>query len=203
MSAKADLVLVGGGGHCHACIDVVELAGHWHIAGVLDRELAVGTEVLGYPVLGDDERIEELAAKGCAFLIALGQIRTASVRQSLYQRIVAARGRLVTVVSPLAYVSRHARLGVGTIVMHHAVVNACAEIGANTIINTRALVEHDARIGDHCHIATAAVVNGGAEVGTASFVGSQAVLFQGAVVAPGSVVGAGTVVRPLRPGAAV
>ena len=59
-----------------------------------------------------------------------------------------------TVVSPRAYLSRHARVGGGTTVMHEAIVNCSAEIGENCIINTKALVEHDAKVGNHTHIAT-------------------------------------------------
>lgn len=201
MNRAVDLVLVGGGGHCRSCIDVIEQQAEYCLLGVLDHALDVGDSVLGYPVLGGDDRIAALAADGCAFLVTVGQIKTAAIRRALYQKIAAASGRFATVVSPLAYVSRHARIGPGSIVMHHAVVNACAEVGANVIVNSRALIEHDARIGDHCHIATAAVVNGGAVVGTASFIGSQSVLFQGATVAHDSVVGAGSVVRAARSGA--
>jgi len=80
--------------------------------------------------------------------------------------------RLV-IVSPRAHVSKHAKVGAGTIVMHGAVVNAGAVVGRNCIINSQALVEHDAVIADHCHVATAAAINSGVHIGAGTFIGSN------------------------------
>ena len=83
-----------------------------------------------------------------------------------------------TVISPLAYVSKHAFVGPGTVVMHGVIINAGATVGSNCIINTNAHIEHDAVIGDHCHIATGAIVNGGVRWELVDFVGSGAVIKQ-------------------------
>ena len=195
MTGSNALVLVGGGGHCRSCIDVVEAAGEWRIAAILDVANRVGERVLGHAVAGTDAEIDRYAAEGMAFLVTVGQIKSADVRISLYERIRAAGGRLPTIVSPHAYVSPHGKLGAGTIVMHRAVVNAGAIVGDNVIINTMALVEHDARVGNHCHVSTAAVVNGEAIIGERSFVGSNAIVHQCARVPDGSVVPAGAVFR--------
>lgn len=48
------LLLIGGGGHCHACIDVIETAGGYAITGVIQPKSAGQAPVLGYPVLGDE-----------------------------------------------------------------------------------------------------------------------------------------------------
>jgi sugar O-acyltransferase (sialic acid O-acetyltransferase NeuD family) len=189
------LILLGGGGHCKACIDVIESQGAWEIAGILDPALDQGAYILDYPVLGSDDQLSRFVASDTDFLVTVGQIKTAAVRFALYQRILEAGGTLATIVSPQAYVSRHATIGTGSIVMHRAIVNASAVVGINSIINTAALVEHDAIIGDHSHIATASVINGGAHVGARSFVGSNATLHQGAVVADNAVIAAGSVVK--------
>lgn len=192
---KQLLVLIGGGGHCKACIDVIEATGEWDILGILDLPEKVGGKVLGYPVIGTDGDVRKFVAEGASFLVSIGQIRTAEPRSRAYDRVKAANGKLATIASPLAYVSPSAVLGDGTIVMHRALVNASAAIGDNVIINTMALVEHDAVVGDHCHISTAAVVNGGAKVGAGSFVGSNAVVVQGAEVPGSTFVPAGALYR--------
>ena len=69
-----DLVLIGGGGHCKSCIDVIENTKKYQIIGILDTELAVGSRLLGYEVLGDDSIIQILAKKRVEFLITIGQI---------------------------------------------------------------------------------------------------------------------------------
>lgn len=192
---KEPLVLIGGGGHCKACIDVIEATGKWSILGILDREERVGEEVLGYRIVGTDEQIRQLAADGVHFLVSIGQIRDVAPRRRAYECVKSANGKFATIISPLAYVSPSAVVGDGTIVMHRALVNASAVIGDNVIINTMALVEHDATVGKHCHVSTAAIVNGGAAIGAGSFIGSNAVIIQGAAVPDNDFVLAGTLYR--------
>ena len=185
---KEPLVLIGGGGHCRACIDVIEASRSWEIIGILDKQESAGSSVLGYPVLGTDAEIPRLAATGIWFLVAVGQLRSAEIRCRIYDCILGVGGRLATVVSPHAYVSPTATLGRGTIVMHRALVNSAARVGNNVIINTMALLEHDAQVGDHCHISTSSVINGSAVVGEGCFVGSNAVVVQSATIPANSFV---------------
>jgi len=169
------LILLGGGGHCKSCIDVIEQEGRYEIAGILDQEELVGQRVLGYEIIGSDDNIEKYVRQGYTFLITVGQIKTSNIRRKLFDLLNAHGAKIATIISPRAYVSRHAKLGKGTIIMHDALVNADASIGMNCIINSKALIEHDAIIEDFCHISTAAVVNGGVLVKEGSFFGSNAV----------------------------
>lgn len=187
------LVLIGGGGHCKSCIEVVESAGEYEIAGILDKENM--QPVLGYPVIGTDDNIPELIRQGFSFLITVGQIESAAIRIKLYQQLKSLNASLATIVASSAAVSKHAKLGSGTIVMHHAFVNAAAVIGENTIINTGALIEHDAKTGNHCHISTHAVVNGDCILGDEVFIGSNAVLRNGISICNKTVIGAGAIIH--------
>jgi UDP-3-O-[3-hydroxymyristoyl] glucosamine N-acyltransferase len=110
-----------------------------------------------------------------SFLITIGSIGPPLKRIKLYNLLKSLGGEFATVTAPTALISKHAKIGLGTIVMNHAVVNASAVIGDNCIINTKALIEHDAIIGNHCHISTGAIINGGVEVGEATFFGSGVV----------------------------
>jgi acetyltransferase-like isoleucine patch superfamily enzyme len=38
------LILIGGGGHCRSCIDVIETTDEWQIKGILDQSEKIGTE---------------------------------------------------------------------------------------------------------------------------------------------------------------
>lgn len=189
------LILVGGGGHCRSCIDVIEQHGGFCIAGILDLPKTLGTRVLGYPVIGDDDLIEPLAAEQHGFLVTLGQIKSPDKRIALYERIKRCGGILPSIVSPLAHLSRHAEIGEGTIVMHGALINAGARVGRNCIINSKTLVEHDVLVGDHCHLSTACVINGAVTVGEGSFLGSGVVTHESIEIGVRSVVGAGVRVR--------
>ncbi len=174
---RPQLLLIGGGGHCAACIDVIELEGKFQIGGVVDVNPDAG-QMLGYPVLGGDDRLGELRAQYSHALITIGQIKSTSARIRLWERLESLGYVLPTIFSPRAYVAKSATVGAGTIVMHDALINANAKVGRNCIINTKALIEHDSVVGDNCHISTAAVINGGVVVGQGTFVGSNAVTKQ-------------------------
>ena len=193
------VVLLGGGGHCRSVIDVIEQAGIYSILGVLEKEGVSCSNLLGYPLLGSDHDLPAFIEQNCAVVITIGQIKTAGPREQLYRYAKEAGAEMPTVVSPRAYLSRHARIAEGTTVMHEAIVNCSAEIGENCIINTKALVEHDVKIGNHTHVATGAFVNGGAQIGQRCFIGSGAVIHNDIDIGDGCLVGAGTTVRTNLP----
>lgn len=117
------LILIGGGGHCISCIDVIESAKIFKIEGILDREEYIGNSVLGYPIIGTDAEIENLVAQGNHFLITIGQLTAPSVRVKLYQLLSGLNANMPHIISKLSYVSEHAEILDGTIIMHHAMVN--------------------------------------------------------------------------------
>ena len=172
------LVLIGGGGHCRACIDVIESTGSYQIIGILDGALANDEIISGYPCIGDDTNISEFANLDCQFLICIGQIYSSKIREKIFALIKKFNGKLATVVSPRAWIAKSAVVGEGSIVMHDALINSHAVIGINCIINTKSLIEHDVLVSDHCHVSTGAIINGGAKIGKSCFIGSGAVLIQ-------------------------
>jgi sugar O-acyltransferase (sialic acid O-acetyltransferase NeuD family) len=188
------ILLIGGGGHCRAAIDVIEAGACFHIRGIVQLK-ADGTEpVLGYPILGEDADLSALLVETPQALVTVGQIETSTVRLRLFEQLKARNATMPLIVSPRAYVSCHARVREGTLVMHGAIVNAGAQIGVNNIVNSLALVEHDAEIGNHCHVSTGARINGGVMVEDGCFIGSGAVLREKVRIGANSVVGAGCVV---------
>lgn len=130
--------------------------------------------LFGYPILGGDDELREVRSSCDYALITVGQIKTPSIRARLFGCAKSLGFVLPTIISPRAYVSKHASIGEGTIIMHDALVNSRAIIGRNCIINTKALVEHDGVVEDNCHISTAAIINGGTLVRQGTFVGSNA-----------------------------
>ena len=193
--SKPGLILIGAGGHAHACIDVIEQHGGYQIAGLIGMPDELHDDHFGNAVIGADANLSELAKTITYALITLGQIKTPAYRARLYQQVVALGFQLPTIIAPSAYVSRHASIGAGTIVMHGAFVNAGARVGENCIINTRALIEHDVTVADHCHISTASIINGNATIGSGCFVGSGSIIREGVSLGQGCLVGMGLAVR--------
>ena len=184
------LLLVGGGGHCKACIDVIETT-DFEVAGIIDKKKG---KVLNYEVIGNDDSLENMIQEGYSFLVTVGQIKDAAPRVQLFEKIKRLNGKLATVIASSARVSKNSTIGEGTIIMHQSLVNSAAKVGSNCIINNKALIEHDCTIDDHTHISTAAVVNGDCMIGKRVFVGSNSVIAQGVQIADDVVIGAGSVV---------
>ena len=188
------LLLIGGGGHCRSCIDVIEVTQHYVIAGIVAREAEAGSTVLSYPILGDDDDLPHLLKEYPAALITVGQIKSAESRMRLFERLKSLGAELPSVVSSHAHVSRHALLAEGTVVMHGAIINASACVGENCIINSQALIEHDSVVEAHCHISTGAKLNGNVYVERGCFIGSGSIVREGVRIGFRSLIPAGSVV---------
>jgi len=185
------ILLIGAGGHARACIDVLEQQGRFTVAGLVGRSEELGMRVLSYPVLGTDADLSRLLRDCAVALVAVGQLKTPVPRMRLFELLVDYGCELPVIVSPRAYVSRHAVVGAGSIVMHGATVNAGASVGRNCIINSHSLIEHDCVIGDHCHVATAAAINSGVRIGDATFIGSNSTVRQLVQIGERCVIGMG------------
>ncbi len=194
------LILIGGGGHCKSVIEVAESIGRT-IQGILDVPSEVGKQVLGYPIIDTDAAIPDFV-NTCEFVVTVGFIKNPVLRTELFNKVIEAGGTLATLVASTAYVSRHAKIGKGTVVMHHVFVNAGAEVGDNVILNTFCNIEHNAYVGHQCHVSTGVMVNGDCKIGNNCFIGSQSVLANGISICDDVLVGAGSLVRKsiIKPG---
>ena len=188
---RESILLVGAGGHARACIDAIEQEGRFVVKGLVGLSHEVGSQILNYPVLGTDEDLPILLHDCVNASITIGQIKTAEPRIRLFDLMQDHGYEFPIIVSSNAYVSPHAKLGAGTIVMHGAIINAGAIVGKNCIINSRSLVEHDVVIADHCHIATAAAINSGVCIGTGTFIGSNSSVRQCVNIGERCVIGMG------------
>jgi sugar O-acyltransferase (sialic acid O-acetyltransferase NeuD family) len=191
---KKNIVLIGGGGHCISVIDIIENGTDFNILGILDSNVKE-SNILDYKILGDDNLIPELVNENTYFLITVGQIENYSTRKNIARTLTENNAKLATVISSIAYVSKHACIEEGSVIMNHAVVNAKSKIGKNCIINTMSNIEHGVLIGDFCHISTCAVVNGDSIIGKGSFIGSNATISNNIIIRENSIISAGKFIK--------
>ena len=189
-----NIILIGGGGHCKSVIDVIEQEGRFEIVGIVDKPKLLGSNVLGYSVIGSDFDLDSLAKRYQYALITVGQIKSPLLRIKLFELAVKSGFILPTVVSPRAYLSKHAMVDKGSIIMHDALINANAKVGENCIINSKALIEHDVIIENHCHISTGSIINGGTVVELGCFIGSGVITKESIIIKQNSFIKAGTIV---------
>jgi sugar O-acyltransferase (sialic acid O-acetyltransferase NeuD family) len=191
---KIPLLLIGGGGHALSLIDVIESTDDFEVAGIVEAVDGVSTELVGYQVIGFDDELELLLNQTPNCIIAVGQIKSASVRATLFDSALQAGANFPQIISPRTRIASSVQIGKGACVMHDCVLSHLVEIGDNTIVNNKALIEHETIIGKHCHISTGAIVNGGVQILDGCFVGSGAIIAEGILVTHNVVIGAGTVV---------
>ena len=196
-------LIVAAGGHAAVLIDTMRRCRSVEPDCLLDSDRTRWqTELYGVPILGGDEMLARMHARGVAkFAIGLGRTGAADHRRNLFEKARAAGLEPITIVDPSAVVSERAALADGTQIFAKAVVNIGSRIGANTVINTGTIVEHDCDIGDHVFVAPGAVLAGGVHVGHQAFIGMGAVVLPGLSIGEGAVVGAGAVVRETVPAA--
>lgn len=189
---KKQIILVGGGGHAKACIDVIESDSTWHVKGYLDVKQTL-SDSYGLDYLGCDLEALKFIHEA-QFLISIGQLGHSSIREKLFNELKKINAEFAIVKANNAIVSKNSIIKNGTIVMHGAILQADTFVGENCIINDRVLIEHNSIIGNHCHISTGAIINGQVRVGNGVFIGSGAVLRNGITIGDNCVIGMGAIV---------
>ena len=184
------VLILGAGGHAKVVIELLRASGQ-AVAGLIDVD-ATPREVLGVPVIGDDDNLEGLRRSGLELaFVALGDN---ALRYRLGRRLATFDFRLVNAISPAAIVSPSAQIGVGVAMMGGVVVNADTRIADLAIVNTGARIDHDCVLGEACHIAPGAVLTGDVHVDRLAFLGAACSVIPGMRIGESAVVGAGACV---------
>jgi sugar O-acyltransferase (sialic acid O-acetyltransferase NeuD family) len=188
-----NIILIGAGGHCKACIDVIEKEKKYKIIGLTDSKKK--NFVLNYKILGSDNELNNFHNIAKYALVTVGQIKDYSLRKDLFDMAVKANFVMPFIISPLSYVSKHSLIKEGSIVMHRCIVNSQSMIGRNSIINTGAIIEHDVSIGNNCHVSTGVIINGGVKVGDNTFIGSGTTIKNNVSIGENCIIGMKKVIK--------
>ena len=186
------LVLIGNGGHCKSCIDIIESTNKYRIKGIIVHPNDSSDTFMNYKVLGNDNDIGRYFIKNDYALICIGQIKSPEKRINIFNLLNKNKIPMATIKSKYSIVSRYSNIGYGSIVMHNVIINASSEIGHNCILNTNSLIEHDVTIGNHCHISTGVIINGGVNIGDCYF--SGCIIKEGVRIGKRAIISAGKIV---------
>lgn len=186
--AASSLLLFGAGGHARVVADAALMSQAWSRVLASDRDPArcMGELLPGVPVLA----VSDAGRMDAVVHLAIGS-HAAREREAAFW----GHDRLVTVVHPLAVLSRFASLEAGCFLAAGAIVGPGARVGLATIVNHGAVVDHDVQVGAFSHIAPNASLGGGVSIGRRVLVGAGAVVLSGLKVVDDVVIGAGAVVR--------
>jgi sugar O-acyltransferase (sialic acid O-acetyltransferase NeuD family) len=182
---KLPILVFGSSGHASVVIDSIERQESYEIAGLVDSFKPAGAMILGYPVLGTEAELAEIARDRKVFGIVI------AVGDNWRRAQVAARIRAA---APELQVARGVEICAGSVVMAGAVINCNVRIGPCCIVNTKASVDHDSSLEEFSSVAPGGTLAGNVHVGAYTAVCLQAAVAERCSIGAHSVVGAGSVV---------
>ena len=187
-----EIILIGGGGHCLSCLDVINNQKIFKVKGIVDKQI---NKNIPYKLIGQDNNLADLRKKYSYAFITIGQIKNSTVRENIFQKLKLFKFKIPNFYSKYSYISKTANILEGSIILHKAVLNAYCSIGSNSIINTSAIIEHEVKIGNNCHISTNTVLNGSVQIGDNCFIGSNSIIREGIKIGKNSIIGAGMIIK--------
>jgi sugar O-acyltransferase (sialic acid O-acetyltransferase NeuD family) len=187
------VVILGASGNALDILDIIDALGApWEAVGVLDDRLEKGSEFGGLPVLGQLAEAGSLA--DVVFVNGIASERTHRHKLAIIAGTGLDAARFVTLIHPLAAVSRRAAIGHGSCIGPGCAVSGQVEIGAHAWLGSHAVIGHDCVLGAGATAAPSATLAGGVTLGPQAYVGSGAVLRPGITVGAGALIGMGAVV---------
>ena len=146
----------------------------------------------GVPVIGSIGEMEKFFPEFQMLLVTIGNN---GLREKLYKRAFSIGFVFPNIIQPSAYISPHAHIGSGCVILNHAVIQNNARCGRGCIINPGAELHQDSTIGNYCLIYTNSVVRSLARVGDRVSIGSTSTVSTSAVVPADTVIGDGEVFK--------
>ena len=189
------VLVVGGGNQGRQVIDAISTRDEHQVVGVLDGNLALGTDVAGAPVVGSTAELPACAeAVGAdAFVVAIGDN---AARGDLLERVVAVAPTLqcASAVHAAAVVARDAVVGAGAILLAGSVIGNGSVVGRGVLLGTASSIDHDCVLDDYVSLAPGAHTAGTVRIGRATALGVGASVIHQVTIGADTVVGAGAVV---------
>lgn len=188
---KRGLIVIGAGGHGRAVADAAESSGQWEEIVFLDDRYPELVIPESWPIVG---KIADAGTMLQSFPDAVVGIGNNITRLAVLKNLATLGFHLPVIAHPAAAISRHASIGMGTVVLAQATVNVAAKVGMGCIVNTAVVVEHDCVLGAGVHLSPGAGLAGGAVVGEGSWIGMNASVKNHIVIGRHVVVGLGAAV---------
>jgi sugar O-acyltransferase (sialic acid O-acetyltransferase NeuD family) len=196
VSAAQPLLVFGTGGFAREAewlAECVHSAGEKSpVAAFVDREGSgfLGQKLHGLPVLTLAEAARRHAK--ASFVVGIGDPR---IRAQIAAEAVAAGLAPVALVHPTVAISRHVRLGEGSLICAGSILTCDIALGQHVHINLDCTIGHDVTIGDFVTVSPGVHVSGNVQIGDFASIGTGAAIINGApgrplVVGEGAVIGA-------------
>lgn len=181
------LLLVGAGGFGRVVLE--HASALYDCAFLDDGDAAI---VDGVDVIG---RTSEMASFYPEYKLLIVTIGNNKLRERLYTEAAAIGYSFPNIILPTAYVSPHAHIGSGCVILNNAVVQNNARCGDGCILNPGVELHHDSTIGSFCLVYTNSVIRSLTAVGDRVWIGSTATVSTSAAVPDDTTIGDGEVFK--------
>ena len=189
------IIIIGASGHAKVITDIIEKNGQFEIFGFIDSFKKIGTNILGYQIIGDEDHIPYLMEKEgiTKGIIAIGDNWE---RKKMFKKIKAINHSFdfISAIHPSASISNYSTIGRGVAVMAGTVINADAQVGDFSIVNTKASLGHDSILEKYSSLSSGVIVGGNVTIGKFTAISVGATIINNITIGKHTVIGAGAVV---------
>ncbi len=188
------VIVVGGGGHAAVVIAVLQKMSA-QILGVTVAEDFGRKDVLGVPIIGDDDELNKFHPEEVIIANGIGMTTPGHSARLEVAKKVRERGfKCARIIDPTAIISSNIEIGEGVQILVGAIVQPRTKIGRDCIVNTGAQIDHDCEVGEGAHLGPGSVLAGNVKIGKETFIGAGTIITPGVIVGDGQFIRAGSVV---------
>jgi sugar O-acyltransferase (sialic acid O-acetyltransferase NeuD family) len=194
-SRRQRLLIIGGGLGAVQLLDSLSRIEHQQATAIVDdnRELT-GKTVLGVPILGGRESIEELFQKGIVDAAVVSVSTSIPFRAEMSSKLTQLKIPMANVIDPTARIQRNAIVGGGNVILAYCHIGACAVVGDGNFLSPYVDIEHHCTIGNNCTFGPGVMMSSLVKVeshvkfGTGIFIepklsiGSESIIGSGAIL---------------------
>lgn len=190
-----EIVVIGSGGFSKQVIEIIEkrnlINQEYNLIGIIDdNKKLIGTEVLGYQVIGDTDYIKQYSQK--KKIQGVIAIADGNIRKRVFRKLKDILW--VNLIHPSAVISDYMKIGQGNIICAGVIVNPEVEIGNHCHINIGSTIGHDVKMLDYVTIMPGNRISGNVTIKCNSTVGTGSSIVQGIAIEENVTLGAGSIV---------
>jgi len=178
VDVKKDIIIIGGKGGCKMVIDAISSSKLYNIRGIIDNEMKIGEQVMGYNIIGNDSNLAELFKLGFKnIVISFSLLGNLKLRNEKYRFYLDFGFMFPNIIHKHASLEPSATLGYGNIILAGSILGSEVSVGNVNYINTGSIICHESKVGNNNHFAPNSVIAGRVKVGNNTLIGMCATTF--------------------------
>ncbi len=181
------LLLVGAGGFGRVVSEHASML--YECAFLDDGDTSV---VDGISVIGNTNDMERFFGEYKHLLVTIGNNK---LRERLYQKAASIGYSFPNILHASAYISPHAQIGQGCVILNNVVIQNNARCGDGCILNPGVELHHDSTIGSYCLIYSNSVVRSLTMIGDRVWIGSNVTVSTSAIIKNDAIIQDGRVFK--------